>query len=88
MKHKLFKPQTLEEGKHGVVGDCNGIPMEVRYREETPMFARKILLYYKDNCSILDYGCGVGRIAKEILSYDIEGCARIVGVIGVDPSEE
>ena len=30
MEHNLFKPQDFNQGKHAVVGDCNGIPMEER----------------------------------------------------------
>lgn len=75
MDHNLFKPQNFLEGQHGVVGDCNGIPMDVRYREETPVFAEKIyelcrsitFLNPGENYMILDYGCGVGRIAKALI---------------------
>ncbi len=88
MDHNLFKPQNLEAGKHGVVGNCNGIPMDVRYREETPMFAKKISSLLKDlitgNYRILDYGCGVGRIAKEILLENRPD----ISIIGVDASAE
>ncbi len=87
MKHNLFKPQSLEEGKHAVVGDCNGIPMAERYAQETPLFARKIVELIPANtvlpAYILDYGCGVGRIAKEILK-EREG----IEIVGVDASEE
>lgn len=86
MEHRLFKPQSLEEGKHAVVGDCNGYSMEDRYRLETPLFAKAILrqkdLVYK----ILDYGCGVGRLAKEIInqkSFDVT-----LEVYGVDASRD
>jgi len=82
MNHNLFKPQSFEDGQHGVVGDCNGIPMAVRYKEETPLFAKKILGAI-DGPRILDYGCGVGRIAKEILKQD--PCRLVVGV---DESQE
>jgi len=83
MKHGLFKPSSLEEGKHGVVGDCNGISMEVRYAEETPVFARKILKLLGKGAYILDYGCGVGRIAKEIFKQNTG-----VYITGLDASEE
>ena len=91
MEHNLFKPHNLEEGKHAVVGDCNGIPMAERYAQETPLFVKKILnLFFKDrkgsnkyHPSILDYGCGVGRISKEILLQ-----SQYSKVIGVDPSKD
>lgn len=87
MEHNLFKPKSFEEGKHGVVGDCNGFSMEVRYRTETPLFAKAIVsnISFRDSgcADIIDYGCGVGRIAKEIIKQS-------PGVIvhGVDASSE
>jgi len=81
MDHKLFKPKTFEEGRHAVVGDCNGISMQERWKVETPLFAEHILSYAKPKAKILDYGCGVGRLAKEILTQD-----KSVYVIGTDDS--
>ena len=84
MEHNLFKPRDFNEGKHAVVGDCNGIPMEERYKIETPLFAKQIYKLaesIKESPLILDYGCGVGRLAKEILNNQ---CT----VWGVDASQE
>lgn len=61
--------------------------MDVRWKEETPVFAKRILDYSwgkeKPGYTILDYGCGVGRIAKEIISQNPN-----VTVIGVDDSAD
>jgi ADP-heptose:LPS heptosyltransferase/SAM-dependent methyltransferase len=90
MQHDLFKAKTLEEGIHNTVGDCNGIPAHERWEKETPVFAREILKHGKTidfgrKCvpgfTILDYGCGVGRLSKEILKQD-----QNVTVIGLDAS--
>jgi ADP-heptose:LPS heptosyltransferase/2-polyprenyl-3-methyl-5-hydroxy-6-metoxy-1,4-benzoquinol methylase len=81
MEHNLFKPRDLEEGKHAVVGDCNGFTMQQRWDVETPLFAKEILKYAPENAVILDYGCGVGRLAKEVLSQRSD-----VSVVGVDAS--
>jgi len=84
MEHNLFKPQDFNQGKHAVVGDCNGIPMEERWKVETPLFAKQILKLaesVKESPLILDYGCGVGRLAKEVLE---KSCT----VWGVDASQE
>lgn len=85
MDHNLFKSKNFEEGRHSVVGDCNGIPMDVRWKEETPAFAKKILSYASNvpGFTILDYGCGVGRLAKEILNQN-----KTVTVIGLDDSQD
>lgn len=83
MEHNLFKSKNMEEGLHSVVGDCNGIPARERWDKETPVFAREILKYAKSEpgFTILDYGTGVGRLAKEILNQDPR-----VTVIGLDAS--
>ena len=71
MEHGLFKPSSFEEGKHGVVGDCNGYSMAERWEKETPLFA-KAIIESRPSCvggwRILDYGCGVGRLAKMVIS--------------------
>ena len=83
MEHDLFKAKSLEEGIHNTVGDCNGIPAHERWEKETPVFARAILSHAdsKPGYTILDYGTGVGRLAKEILKQDPN-----VTVIGLDAS--
>src|SRR3990167_6647964 len=64
-----FKANGFEEGKHSVVGDCNGFTMQERWNTETPAFADAILRRLKTKDTIIvDYGCGVGRLAKEILA--------------------
>ena len=83
MQHDLFRAKNLEEGIHNTVGDCNGIPARERWDKETPVFAREILKHAKSEpgFTILDYGTGVGRLAKEILKQDPH-----VTVIGLDAS--
>ena len=92
MNHNLFKPQNIEDAKNCVVGDCNGFSMEERYRVETPLFAKAILenikfiaggVPDKNYAEIVDYGCGCGRLAKEILNQ----CPSLI-VHGVDASAE
>lgn len=84
MDHKLFKPKSFEEGRHAVVGDCNGFTMEERWEKETPDFAKAIcdLIPNKNEQWVLDYGCGVGRLAKEVLNINSN-----VRLIGTDASE-
>ena len=66
-KHGLFKPKSFEEGQHAVVGNCNGYSMDDRFKLETPLFAKAILRQADGlgNPIILDYGCGVGRLARK-----------------------
>jgi len=86
--HNLFKAQNFEDGRNQVVGDCNGLTMDERYRLETPLFARAILgttlpADVNGAVNILDYGCGVGRLAKELLKRNSQ-----IKVYGVDASPE
>jgi len=84
MEHAFFKPKSLNEGKNAVVGNCNAITMEERYEKETPVFAQAILKQSQlENPRILDYGCGVGRLAKEIRTQKPQSF-----VWGVDASED
>lgn len=83
MQHTMFQTRTFAEGQHSVVGGCNGFSMEERWEQETPVFARAIARHVDPTCrKVLDYGCGVGRIAKVLLELceDIE-------VVGIDTSE-
>jgi SAM-dependent methyltransferase/ADP-heptose:LPS heptosyltransferase len=83
-EHRLFKPRSLQEGIEGVVGECNGVPAAERWEKETPVFAREIArLAPADRPTILDYGCGVGRLAKAVLAAH-----PTAKVIGVDESSE
>ncbi len=94
MDHPLFKPTDLEQAKHMSVGDCKGLSMQQRWDEETPVFAEAILSHlpqigrgpYGIN-QILDYGCGPGRIAKEIL-LQADSANRDIVVWGADNSPE
>ncbi len=83
-EHRLFKPRSMDEGIEGVVGACNGIPAADRWEKETPVFAREIVkLTPAIQPVILDYGCGVGRLAKAVLAAHPSAT-----VIGVDESSE
>ena len=79
MEHRLFKPGTFEEGQHAAVGNCNGFSMQERWKKETPLFAKAILSNTDiKSPRILDYGCGPGRLSKEILTQHDK--ARVVGL--------
>src|ERR1039457_1595744 len=81
---RSFTPRTIEEGIESVVGASNGLTAAVRMRDETPLFAKAILLNLpKGKARILDYGCGIGRLAKELLAQDSG-----LFITGVDTSQE
>jgi|GEM_PF-5150266 len=85
MNHvQRFKVKDFAEGVESVVGECNGYKAEERFRLETPIFARAIISHISDKDRvILDYGCGVGRLAKEILKQ-----TRNIRIIGLDASPD
>ena len=79
----LFNPTDFTEGQHQVVGNCNGYTMEERWKEETPLFRDIIARQLQGDEVILDYGCGVGRLAKEIIDLFPN-----IKIVGVDTSAE
>lgn len=82
MEHQLFKPQTFEQGRDTVVGSCNGFQMAERWEKETPDFADAIIAQLDPlDQIVLDYGCGVGRIAKALLERRPD-----LTLLGVDDS--
>lgn len=79
MDHPLFKERSFREACQSVVGPCNGYTYQQRWEQETPDFARAILKHaHGDAPRILDYGCGVGRLANEVLLQHPR--ATLVGV--------
>lgn len=84
MEIPRFKARDLQAGKESVVGSCNGHSCEERFKDETPIFARAILRHLpKDGYTVLDYGVGVGRLAKEVLKQNPK-----ITVYGVDASDD
>jgi len=81
----LFNPRDFTDGQHQVVGHCNGYTMEERWKEETLLFKKIIIdqILLHETRVILDYGCGVGRLAKEVLEE-----LPNVKIVGVDTSPE
>ena len=66
----VFNVDTMDKAKQMSVIAGTAIPDKVRWGEEIKMLcttmARELMLRRGD--LILDYGCGVGRLAKELVS--------------------
>ncbi len=77
----IFEVKTIEEAKR-IVLTAEDATTDERWRVETPYLAESIGEYLKPDASslIVDYGCGIGRMAKELIER--HGCS----VIGVDIS--
>lgn len=75
----VFMHESLDSAIHCAVTPGPDITAEERWRTETPYLVDLICRHLRvtDNSVILDYGCGVGRIAKAL----IERCdCKVVGV--------
>jgi SAM-dependent methyltransferase len=81
-KPEVFEVSSLEQAKAVIVTAEQGISSEERWQKETPFLAGDVAerLAIGPETRVLDYGCGVGRIAKELI--DRCGCR----VIGIDAS--
>ncbi len=82
---EIFNAQSIEHAKGIVVGPVGEAPdeqTEERWEKETPWLVDEIAykLCLNPEMTVVDYGCGVGRIAKGIVHGT--GCK----VMGVDMS--
>lgn len=82
MSNPVFQPTNFESMVNLVVGECNGIKGQDRWERETPLFVNAISNYITDDIKVvLDYGCGVGRLAKGVLAANPQ-----IDLIGIDDS--
>jgi SAM-dependent methyltransferase len=79
---EVFSPRSVEEAKRIILTPEPGISTGERWEKETPYIADELVAALKPaaESTILDYGCGIGRLAKAVIERI--GCA----VIGVDIS--
>ncbi|MDX2212377.1 MAG: methyltransferase domain-containing protein [Oculatellaceae cyanobacterium bins.114] len=83
-KPEVFYVDTLDAAKGIILTPEQGTTTEERWQIETPYLAEQLGLELqpKPNDLILDFGCGIGRLAKEMIArYD---CL----VLGVDMSQQ
>ena len=79
-----FHVSSIQEGMQAAVGDCNGHSYLERWEQETPAFAQKIASHIPtDAATIVDYGCGIGRLSKAILGLNDK-----IRILGVDASPD
>jgi len=78
-----FKNPHFTDARNTVVGRINALTVDERWELETTLFVDALLKYIPPGPSaILDYGCGIGRVSKEILARDTK-CT----IVGVDNSD-
>lgn len=77
----VFDVRSIDEAKRIILTAEDG-STEDRWRRETPYLADQVMEFLRPDAQslVLDYGCGIGRLSKELI--DRSGCA----VLGVDIS--
>ena len=77
-----YDVSTLEEAMGKILTPESGVSPLERWEKETPIIAEMLTNHFSltANHKIIDYGCGVGRLAKELINR------RNCSVIGVDIS--
>ncbi|MEW6491431.1 MAG: methyltransferase domain-containing protein [Cyanobacteriota bacterium] len=81
---EVFSVSNLEEAKAIILTPGQDTSTEERWIKETPYLLEQLGQELQPNSDdlILDYGCGVGRLAKEIIAH--YGCT----ILGVDISSQ
>jgi len=74
--HNYFYSNNLEDAKKVILGSYGGLNVDERWKLETEWLIKHIK-FNNEQELVVDYGCGIGRIAKEIKNP----------VIGVDFSQ-
>lgn len=78
-----FRNTNFTIARGTVVGEINSVSVDDRWERETTLFVEALLKYMPTNpCTVLDFGCGIGRISKEILSRHVD-CT----IVGADNSD-
>ena len=79
----IFRVRNLDEARRIILTNEGLADTDERWRKETPALVAGLCreLNLRKNQLLLDYGCGVGRLAREL-------CALGCSVIGVDISPE
>lgn len=84
-----FNIKDFRQGQDMTVGAINGIPTDIRWMTETKVFTEIILdllkkdLDEKKSVSILDFGVGVGRLAKPLIENNNK-----IHIHGIDQAPE
>lgn len=79
----VFDVANVDEAKRIILTAKETCAVEARWEKETPYLADDIGKYFSptEQSTILDYGCGIGRLAKQLIAR--YNCV----VIGVDISD-
>jgi 2-polyprenyl-3-methyl-5-hydroxy-6-metoxy-1,4-benzoquinol methylase len=83
-RREIFSVKNLQDAKHVILTPEEDATVDQRWERETPVMAEILgqAFALDNNNTVLDYGCGIGRISKALI--DNYGCS----VVGVDISTE
>ncbi len=75
----IFEQENIEEAKKIILTNEGDIKSEERWEKETPYVVEDIIKKLKpnENTTVLDFGCGIGRVAKELIE---KTSCKVVGV--------
>jgi len=75
----IFEVKSIDQARRIIVTEEAGLGTDERWAVETPYVADLIheTINVRSSSVLVDYGCGIGRLAKELISKF--GC-RIVGI--------
>lgn len=62
----VFDCDTVEKAKEIILTPHNGLTTDERWQKETPVIVQILRQQFASSDTLLDYGCGIGRIAKEL----------------------
>jgi len=65
---EVFNVESLTDAKRIILTD-EDVGTEVRWARETPYLQNKMLEIFPPNSMLLDFGCGIGRLAKAWLDH-------------------
>lgn len=81
---KIFECETVEQAKEIILTPHNELSTEERWKQETPLIVHILRQQFKPSERLIDFGCGIGRIAKEmpnpILGIDISQTMRAMSI--------
>jgi ubiquinone/menaquinone biosynthesis C-methylase UbiE len=80
----VFRARSLADARHIILTPSGGQSTDERWQRETPYVVELVAarLHLTSGSTVLDYGCGIGRVAKGLIERT--GCS----VVGVDISPE
>lgn len=76
---QVFQVKTIDEAKRIILTQEDNLTYEQRWQRETPYLTKLITdnIELSPESLVLDFGCGIGRLSKELIS--LTGC-RCIGV--------